>query len=166
VTTPAREHVWSASPIDVDAPEVVAMLRSYMSGIVGRFHGRPATAAEVDAAITEEPSDTLAPPRGVFLLARYAGRPAGCVGIRLLTSTVAELKRMFVCPDLRGNGGGSYLLDLAEEHALRLGASRMRLDTRGDLTEARSLYAARGYQEIPAYNTNPYAEHWFEKELA
>jgi hypothetical protein len=42
----------------------------------------------------------------------------------------------------------------------------MRLDTRGDLTEARSLYAARGYREVSAYNANPHAEHWFEKELA
>jgi hypothetical protein len=41
----------------------------------------------------------------------------------------------------------------------------MRLDTRGDLTEARALYARLGYDEVEPFNDGPYAEHWFEKAL-
>ena len=41
----------------------------------------------------------------------------------------------------------------------------LRLDTRSDLVEARGLYAALGYQEVPAFDGGPYAEHWFTKTL-
>jgi ribosomal protein S18 acetylase RimI-like enzyme len=50
---------------------------------------------------------------------------------------------------------------LAREHGL----SALRLDTRHDLVEARRLYAALGYEEVPAFNHGRYAEHWFAKSL-
>jgi predicted lactoylglutathione lyase len=34
-----------------------------------------------------------------------------------------------------------------------------------DLLEARRLYAALGYEEVPAFNHGRYAEHWFAKSL-
>jgi hypothetical protein len=34
-----------------------------------------------------------------------------------------------------------------------------------DLVEARALYSAHGYAEIPAYSHGPFAEHWYEKHL-
>jgi ribosomal protein S18 acetylase RimI-like enzyme len=37
---------------------------------------------------------------------------------------------------------------VAREH----GPSALRLDTRHDLVEARRLYAALGYEEVPAFN--------------
>jgi GNAT superfamily N-acetyltransferase len=88
------------------------------------------------------------------------------VGLRLLAPPVAELKRMFVRPAYRGRGIGAGLLAAAERGARSLGASTVRLDTRHDLVEARGLYTAHGYVEIPAYNDGPYAEHWYEKRLA
>ncbi|MET8838306.1 hypothetical protein ABZV78_30990 [Micromonospora sp. NPDC004540] len=45
------------------------------------------------------------------------------------------------------------------------GAERTRLDTRTDLVEERALDARNGYREIPAFNSGPYAQHWFEKLL-
>ena len=41
----------------------------------------------------------------------------------------------------------------------------MRLDTNETLTEAIALYRTSGYREIPRYNDNPHAHHWFEKAL-
>jgi hypothetical protein len=41
----------------------------------------------------------------------------------------------------------------------------IRLDTRTDLVEARTLYAKHGYAEIDAYHDGLYAEHFFEKWL-
>ncbi|MFI5926598.1 low temperature requirement protein A [Micromonospora sp. NPDC051543] len=40
------------------------------------------------------------------------------------------------------------------------------LDTNRNLTEAIALYRSAGYREIPPYNTERYAHHWFEKPLA
>ena len=34
-----------------------------------------------------------------------------------------------------------------------------------DLVEARALYAALGYEEVPASNAGPYADHRFAKGL-
>jgi hypothetical protein len=31
--------------------------------------------------------------------------------------------------------------------------------------EALQLYRSSGYHEIARYNDNPYAQHWFEKDL-
>ena len=41
----------------------------------------------------------------------------------------------------------------------------MRLETNQRLTEAIQLYRSAGYTEIPAFNDEPYAHHWFEKRL-
>jgi hypothetical protein len=41
----------------------------------------------------------------------------------------------------------------------------MILDTRNDLVEARALYARLGYEETGRHNEDPYAEHWFRKNL-
>jgi hypothetical protein len=46
------------------------------------------------------------------------------------------------------------------------GLSLLRLDTRHDLVESRRLYAALGYEEVPAFNDGQYSEHWLAKPLA
>lgn len=152
-------------PAAVDEPLVRALLREYTDEMASRYYDRPATEAEVDEAIAEDPHDGLHPPTGVFLVARDGPDVLGCAGIRELTPGVAELKRMYVRPGLRARGLGGVLLDAVEEHATALGYHAIRLDTRSDLVEARGLYAKRGYVEIPAYNDAPYASHWFEKHL-
>ena len=48
-------------------------------------------------------------------------------------------------------------------HARERALSALRLDTRSDLVEARGLYKRLGYQEVPAFNAGPYADHWFAK---
>ncbi|MFG1760542.1 GNAT family N-acetyltransferase [Micromonospora echinofusca] len=76
------------------------------------------------------------------------------------------MTRVYVRPAHRGHGGGAALLAAVASRARAAGADRIRLDTRGDLVEARALYARHGYREIPAYNDGVYAEHWFEKVLS
>jgi hypothetical protein len=41
----------------------------------------------------------------------------------------------------------------------------VRLETNKALTEAISLYRSAGYREVDAFNDEPYAHHWFEKQL-
>ncbi|WP_016700962.1 GNAT family N-acetyltransferase [Actinoalloteichus spitiensis] len=169
-SVPAAPARWVIRPHDVQAAESVAVLRAYYRDIVDRYflvrHGRPATTTEWATALADEPSDDLTPPHGRFLLAHGAGRTAGCVGVRVLDPLTTELTRLFVLPDHRGRGLGARLLSAAEDAARELGATRMRLDTRADLVEARSLYTSRGFREIPAYSLAPYSDHWFEKNLA
>jgi GNAT superfamily N-acetyltransferase len=149
---------WVITPEPIGTTD---LLREYITDVASRYYGRPATEAEVDAALAESPSDDLAR----FLVGRYDGVPSGCAGLRLIGHGTAELTRVFVHPRARRTGGGHALLAAAEDAALDLGARVMRLDTRRDLVEARALYAAHGYAEIPAYSSGPYADHWYEKRL-
>jgi len=73
---------------------------------------------------------------------------------------------MWVAPRARGLGLGRRLLHDLERHARDAGASVLRLETNRTLTEAIALYRRAGYREMPAFNAEPYAHHWFEKRLA
>ncbi|WP_223837883.1 GNAT family N-acetyltransferase [Streptomyces venezuelae] len=156
---------WSAAPEDFTTPDATALRRAYYAEVAGRYWKRSVTEAEIDQGMLDDPADDLVPPTGRFVVGRLGGEPAACGGIRLLDPATAELTRVYVAPGARGTGGGAAVLAALEEAARALGAVRVRLDTRSDLVEARSLYAKHGYAEIPAYNSGPYAEHWFEKQL-
>ena len=41
----------------------------------------------------------------------------------------------------------------------------VRLETNATLEEAIRLYRSSGYVEVPAFNGEAYAQHWFEKRL-
>ena len=165
-TRDPRAAGWTAAAHPVTDPESAALLRAYYVELIERYYGRPTDDAEVDAVLAEEPSGDLALPTGEFLVARRDGKPGGCVGVRVLDAGTAELTRMYVSPPARGAGVARLLVGAAEAVAREeFGAARMRLDTRKDLVEARSLYAGLGYGEIAPYNDSPYADHWFEKPL-
>ena len=57
-------------------------------------------------------------------------------------------------------------LGALEQHASARGHTAVRLYTNRSLDEAKAMYRSRGYVEIPRYNDDPYANHWFEKRLS
>lgn len=73
---------------------------------------------------------------------------------------------MWVSPQARGIGLGSRLLGALEEHARKGGAKVARLETNRALGEAIELYRRSGYREVPAFNDERDAHHWFEKTLS
>lgn len=109
--------------------------------------------------------DELRPPHGHLLIARLRGLRIGCGALKLHAGAPAELKRMWVAPDARGIGVGSRLLRELEALALQSGARTIRLETNRALVEAIDLYRKSGYHEVAAFNDEPYAHHWFEKDL-
>lgn len=74
---------------------------AYYDTIVSRFHHRRATAAEIAAAMLEEPSEDLVPPRGLLLLARRGEVVLGCAGLRL-HADVADVPRVHFTSAARG----------------------------------------------------------------
>lgn len=140
-------------------------LRAYFGDVGSRWLGRPATDEEVNAALLDDPSEDLAAPHGVFLVARREDDIVACAGLRLLADGVGEVKRLFVAPLNRGQGLGRRLMLELEGLGRAGGLRTLRLDTRSDLIEARALYAAMGYVEVPAFNDGKYSEHWFAKDL-
>jgi len=148
------------------APVAREALRAFMEDVVSRYHGRPATAAETEAALREAPSDDLEPPGGLLVVALRERNVLGCAGLRLLPGDLAEVTRVHVAVTARRAGVGTALMHELERLARARGCTRLRLDTRSDLVEARRLYARLGYREGPAFNAGTHAEHWFEKRLA
>jgi GNAT superfamily N-acetyltransferase len=145
--------------------EGTAVLTAYFRDIVGRYHGRPATAGEVAEAMAVEPSDDLTPPCGLLLVARQAGTVLGCAGLRLLPGGIGEVARVFVLPDARGRGVGARLMSAVEEAARERAVRKLRLDTGSHLTEAQQLYTRAGYREVPAFNDGRFSDRWYEKPL-
>src|SRR5213082_485557 len=107
----------------------------------------------------------LVPPAGLLLIARLREEPVGCGALKFHENTVGELKRMWVAPRARGLGLGRRLLEALEHKAREAGMTVLHLETNRTLIEAIELYRHAGYQEIEAFNDEPYAHHWFEKRL-
>ncbi|GAB2841690.1 GNAT family N-acetyltransferase [Streptomyces deserti] len=162
--------IWTVAPEPYDSPVAAALWRAYYTEVSDRWYllheGRRTDPDELEREIAACSGADLAPPRGRLLVARYGDEPAGSAGVRLLDGATAELTRVFLYERMRGKGGAPLLVHAAEDAARALGATRMVLDTRGDLVEARALYARLGYQETEPYNDDVHAEHWFGKRLS
>ncbi|MFE2383552.1 GNAT family N-acetyltransferase [Streptomyces misionensis] len=160
---------WTISPQEPGSPVAAVLWRAYYTEVSDRWYlryeGRRTDPAELEREIAAVTGAELAPPTGRLLVGWYGGTAAGTAGVRLLDAETAELTRVFVHAGLRGRGGAPLLVAAAEEAARALGARRLVLDTRDDLVEARALYARLGYTETGPHNQDPYAEHWFRKEL-
>lgn len=89
--------------------------------------------------------------RGVFLVAYVEGQPVGCGALRLLDAETAELKRMYVTPEVRGTGLGRRLVAALETEARTLGVRRLVLETGIRQFAALALYRAMGFDPIPLY---------------
>jgi ribosomal protein S18 acetylase RimI-like enzyme len=142
-------------------PRARACVRAYARDIARRFDDG------FDPALSNAVRDEeLVPPAGVFLLATLNDEPVGCGAVKLHPDAPAEIKRVWVSGTVRGLGIGRRMLGELERHAAERGWSAVRLDTNRNLTEAIAMYRSAGYHEIEPYNTEHYAHHWFEKQLA
>ena len=93
------------------------------------------------------------------------GKAGACGAVRVIAPGIAEVKRMFVAPRVRGRGLGRALLEALERTAVELGCDVARLDSTELLAEAMALYRSAGYVEIGDYNRNPNATTWLERRL-
>jgi ribosomal protein S18 acetylase RimI-like enzyme len=156
MTTGAIE-IRAVDPNDRDARRCV---RAYFA----ELNRRSESGFDPSAGISAEPHE-LTPPAGSFLIAYLRGEPAGCGAVKHHPGAPSEIKRMWVAESARCLGIGRRLLTELEARAVRSGASVARLETNRALVEAISMYRSAGYIEVPAFNDEPFAHHWFEKRL-
>ena len=156
LTTSAVE-IRTVSPTDPDATRCI---RAYFA----ELDRRSESGFDPSAGISAEP-DELTPPAGCFLIAYVRDEPAGCGAVKHHPGAPSELKRMWVAESARGLGIGRRLLNELEARVLRSGATVARLETNRALVEAIAMYRSAGYVEVPAFNDEPFAHHWFEKRL-
>jgi DNA-binding MarR family transcriptional regulator len=148
------------TPADPSDPRAQQCLRAYFAELDRRFDAGFDPRRSISAD-----NDELRPPRGLLVLAWLRERPVGCGALKFHADQPVELKRMWVAESARGLGVGRRLLSELERLASVHGARTVRLETNRTLTEAIALYRSAGYVEVPAFNDEPYAHHWFEKQL-
>ena len=101
-------------------------------------------------------AEDFAPTRGAFLVARLEGHLAGGVGVRSVADGIAEIKRLWVRPDLRRTGIGASLMTRAVADARALGARLVMLETGPLQPEAVALYVSQGWRRVDRL---PVGEH-------
>ncbi|MFJ6534215.1 GNAT family N-acetyltransferase [Microbacterium sp. NPDC091662] len=76
------------------------------------------------------------------------------VGVVVLSvhDGVAEIKRLWAQPEVRGRGVGSALLDAALRDAADLGADRVRLSVWDWRDGPVRLYESRGFERVPSWD--------------
>lgn len=160
IATVLNQSQTEIRPADPDDPAALYCLRAYFQVLFDKIPGvTPAL-----FPLPDPQSETYRPPQGCFLIAWSDDLPIGCVSLRRLEAETAEVKRLWVAPDARGQGLARRLMRALESEARALGYKRLKLDTNAVLTEAIALYRAEGWSETAPYSRFP-STHWFAKAL-
>jgi GNAT superfamily N-acetyltransferase len=143
-----------------DSPVAVRLIEAMVAEVEELYEFPPGSGLGLAAP----PSDFV-PPGGAFIVIYLAGRPVAGGGVKRDADGVAEIKRIYVAPEARGQGLGRRLLEALEETARELGYARVRLDTGDRMPHVQAMFEAAGYHRIEDYNGNPQAAFWGEKAL-
>ena len=123
-------------------------------------HGRPGSGGE-------PPASDFEPPDGAFFVGSVNGSDVACGGVCRYDAETAEIRRMYVVPERRGEGLSRRILGALEDDARSFGFRRIRLETGVHQHEALALYGSSGFEEIPRFG--PYVDDelsvCFEKQL-
>ena len=140
-------------------PRAVA-LRADMDAESGAVYARvmarmPKADRETFAGIlTVDPADVLATVIAYDEATTVDSAPFGHAGLKRLTGDLAdalEVKKVFVDPSRRGQGVSRVLMAALEPIAREHGARRLVLQTGDQQLAAIALYAAIGYEPMPAF---------------
>lgn len=85
------------------------------------------------------------------LVAYKENLAVGCGAIREYSGNIVEIKRMYVLPELRGQGIAGAILRELEDWSRELGFTEAILETGKKQPEAIRLYQKSGYLLIPNY---------------
>ena len=159
------ERLMTAASVEINAvdpehPDARYCLAEY----VAELNRRSERGFDPAVGATALPHE-VRPPAGEFFVAYLHGEAIGCGAVKHHAGAPTEIKRMWIAPAARGLGLGRRLLEVLEACARASGARAARIETGAVLTEALALYRSTGWVEVPAFNAEPFADHWFEKAL-
>lgn len=148
-------------PTDPEHPDAQHCLAEYVAEL-NRRSDRGFDPSVGETALPHE----VRPPAGQFFVAHLHAQPVGCGAVKYHQDAPAEIKRMWIDRRVRGLGLGRRLLETLEDCARSGGAHLAHIETSSVLEEAIALYRSAGWVEVPRFNDEPFADHWFEKRLA
>ena len=105
----------------------------------------------------------------VFVAREETGRAVGIGALRVFDREMAEVKRMYTLPEVRGQRVGVLILDAIEALARERGIKTLKLET-GDAAgfeAAWRLYQRRGFTRCGAFLDYPDSQYsaFFEKRI-
>jgi putative acetyltransferase len=146
------------TPLQDDLRELIAALNDYLI---------PLSPLEFQFKMTV---DQMAQPDTTVFVARdAAGRAVGCGALKVQTADMAEVKRMYTRPELRGRRIGAAILDEIERLARQKGIAVLMLET-GEapgFEPAYRLYENAGFTVRGAFLDYPDSgwSRFYEKSL-
>ena len=146
------------TPLQDDVRQLVADLNAHL---------RPLSPPQFQFQMTV---DEMAEPHTTLFVARdETGRAVGMGALKVHSSELAEVKRMFTLPETRGTGIGRKLLDAIERLARDKSVAILKLET-GSTTgfePAWRLYERGGFTPCTAFLDYPDSGYsaFFEKRL-
>jgi putative acetyltransferase len=151
-------RIKAESPLQDDVRMMVQALNAYL---------RPLTPPQFQFQMTAEQmagADTT-----VFVARDNGGRAVGMGSIKRHDGEMAEVKRMFTEPGIRGAGIGRQLLEAIERRARELGIHRLKLET-GEapgFEPAWRLYERGGFVQCGAFLDYPDSgfSRFYEKKI-
>lgn len=146
--------------VDPEHPDAQYCLAEY----VAELNRRGDRGFDPSQGATAQPHE-VRPPAGEFFVVYLGGEPIGCGAVKHHPGAPTEIKRMWISSTARGRGLGRRLLEHLEAAARASGARAARIETSAVLTEALALYRSTGWVEVPPFNDEAFADHWFEKQL-
>lgn len=103
---------------------------------------------DADRRVLDHPEEHIIRNGGAIFIALYDGNPVGTAALLAKDQATFELAKMAVSPTVQGKGFGYIIADHALEHARKMGAQRVYLESNTILTPAISLYRKLGFTEL------------------
>jgi len=154
MTTPAIALV----PVEDSPTREVAqsLITEYLQWIAASATANYGLSFDIEAMLKSDLDDRTKfyPPTGRFYLVRYTNAYVGVGCLKRLTSTVAEIQRMYVQLGVRGKGAGQRLVTQLLADARAIGYDCVRLESLTILSAAHALYRSVGFVEIAPYAEN------------
>jgi putative acetyltransferase len=144
-------------------PEQIAEVKPLLLGIAKQLFGWPEPLDEVISRFEQQgylvdlddPGTYYAERDGLFLVAMDGERMIGSGAIRRRTTDTAELRRLWLREEYRGQGIGYRLTTTLLAHAVARGYRRVWLQTGVDQTRALSFYEKVGFERVQCGTGDP-----------
>lgn len=127
--------------VDWDDADSVALRAAQRAELTERYND-----PNTEPGIAPSASDITA-----FFVAYVDDQAVGCGGLRELSGTEAEIKRMFVDPRHRGTGVSTAIVQELEDFGRARGWNRLVLETGDGQPDAVRFYEREGFTRIPNF---------------
>ena len=146
VTESVDEDAMPVKYVQAISPANVTMVRELFEQYA-QLKGYEFGGINFEQEISDLPGPYVAP-QGRLLLALYEGEASGCVCLKKYDDKTAEVKRLYVPPQYRGNGIGKGLVEAALAEAKKMGYKRVIADTDLNMRIAMVIFDEHGFKQV------------------